>query len=48
MARFNGPSPAASAHAAMMRAAKRGGGCAIIPVLALVPVALVAVSSILA
>lgn len=35
MARFKGPSPAASAHAAMMRAVKGGtgggGGCAILP-----------------
>lgn len=27
MARFNGPSAAASAHAAMMRSKKGGGGC---------------------
>lgn len=36
MPRFNGPSPAASAHAAMMRGIKAGkgdggGGCAILP-----------------
>ena len=35
MARFNGPGPAASAHAAMMRAVKAGkgggAGCAILP-----------------
>ena len=36
MARFNGPSAAASAHAAMMRAIKvgkgdSGGGCVILP-----------------
>lgn len=35
MARFNGPGPAASAHAAMMRAVKAGkgsgSGCAIFP-----------------
>jgi len=32
MARFNGPSPAASAHAAMMRSKKGGGGgCAVMP-----------------
>jgi hypothetical protein len=33
MARVNGPSPEASLHAAMMRAAKlgKGGGCATLP-----------------
>lgn len=44
MARFKGPSPAASAHAAMMRALKGGSGggtgCAILPVMVLAAIML--------
>lgn len=48
MARFNGPSAAASAHAAMMRALKgKGGGgtgCAMLPIM-LVAVTMLLVAS---